>query len=598
MTALLLLLCPVMARDNGPVVLQPGTARGCRAMLGADFACSASEGPDLDACQLKQQSSRAATICAQLPGCQVVVKGDNGWHTLKARLDFSLSPDRIRRECTELARSALQRAIDGDAVCHRPSSLRWRELSCVDSARADPIVDSAIPSRPSSLHDILPTRQDHADFVCAPDVQLLQPQHVSIHASANCIKPPPTEDKAACSLLRKDALRLCHGISGCDLLHCERNSDYCQVLFGQVNLSSTRPSFGDVDLLVRRQSWHGADGIKPARLCTKRHYHSIADTFGPTSAYFGPRPLILRCSRGKTKCSATPATADQLQNSSSRLQALLITSVQRFSTRSTAREPAELIHEPGEMILYQPMQSTLNVLPRGTSYLHMEFASDPGGEKAAYQHIYGKDMWLTDTQQVYERFFGPATAFGRSGRKGFFVEAGAVQGTVYDSNSIFYERFLGWQGLLVEANPFSFAKLTVRRPAAYRLETALCAEPGLVRFNLPDQQRTADGCCGRASNKGKYAIRCTRLGAVLDQIGVKHVDFWSLDVEGAELDVLRGFDWSHMSISVLLIEVYPRFKASYGRFLSERGLTRLSSFNSPTTLNEVWYNRSLIAPTF
>lgn len=200
-------------------------------------------------------------------------------------------------------------------------------------------------------------------------------------------------------------------------------------------------------------------------------------------------------------------------------------------------------------------------------------------------------------QEVYGRFFGPATAHGRSDRgPGFFIEAGAVQGTVYDSNSIFFERFAGWTGLLVEANPFSFAKLVVRRPATFRIETALCAKPGTLRFNLPDAQRTADGCCGRANGEGKYTLRCTPLSAVLGQIGVTHVDFWSLDVEGAELDVLHGFDWQRHTLSVLLIEVFERFRKPYGEFLYSRGLTKLADFCSPTHLNEAWYNASMITP--
>lgn len=62
------------------------------------------------------------------------------------------------------------------------------------------------------------------------------------------------------------------------------------------------------------------------------------------------------------------------------------------------------------------------------------------------------------------------------------------------------------------------------------------------------------------------------------------------------MDVLQGFDWAHNSISVLLIEVYPRFKVSYASFLSARGLIKLRHFHSPTKLNEVWYNATIISP--
>ena len=63
------------------------------------------------------------------------------------------------------------------------------------------------------------------------------------------------------------------------------------------------------------------------------------------------------------------------------------------------------------------------------------------------------------------------------------------------------------------------------------------------------------------------------------------------------VQVLEGFDWAHHSMSVLLIEVYSRFDESYSKFLRARGLVRLMDFNSPTGLNQVWYNTSEITPT-
>ena len=67
-------------------------------------------------------------------------------------------------------------------------------------------------------------------------------------------------------------------------------------------------------------------------------------------------------------------------------------------------------------------------------------------------------------------------------------------------------------------------------------------------------------------------------------------------VEGGELEVLKGFDWHRHSISVLLIEIWASSRKTYAQFLQSHGLTKLDSFNSPTNLNEVWYNRSSIAP--
>jgi len=37
-------------------------------------------------------------------------------------------------------------------------------------------------------------------------------------------------------------------------------------------------------------------------------------------------------------------------------------------------------------------------------------------------------------------------------------------------------------------------------------------------------------------------------------IGVRHVDFFVLDVEGAEIPILKTIDWSRLTIDVLNIE--------------------------------------------
>ena len=130
-----------------------------------------------------------------------------------------------------------------------------------------------------------------------------------------------------------------------------------------------------------------------------------------------------------------------------------------------------------------------------------------------------------------------------------------MDGRVYISNSFFFERYLGWEGLLVEASPVNFGTLLTTRPRAYRLETALCADVSTTSFS-------GHGCCGRGDGNGTdslgypadtYTVRCTPVGPVLRHMQTAHIDFFSLDVEGAEMEVLQGMDWN-ISVSVFLIE--------------------------------------------
>lgn len=50
-------------------------------------------------------------------------------------------------------------------------------------------------------------------------------------------------------------------------------------------------------------------------------------------------------------------------------------------------------------------------------------------------------------------------------------------------------------------------------------------------------------------------IPCVPLKAILAKFGMTHIDFFSLDVEGAELEVLRTLDFSAVHVNVFVIEL-------------------------------------------
>lgn len=197
-------------------------------------------------------------------------------------------------------------------------------------------------------------------------------------------------------------------------------------------------------------------------------------------------------------------------------------------------------------------------------------------EQRAYESTFGGDYFMYDSLHVYRTFFP-----GK--RDGFVLEVGGLDGAASLSNSYFYERYLGWRVLMVEASPLNFAKLFTRRPAAFRLEGALGEAHQTLRFS-------GHGCCGSLLKGGadSYLVRSVPIGAVLRALGVERLDFWSLDVEGAELAVLKGMDWS-IPVSVLLIEsVNDPIRA----LLRSRGFEH-HPHESPSRLNEIWVRHEL-----
>lgn len=53
-------------------------------------------------------------------------------------------------------------------------------------------------------------------------------------------------------------------------------------------------------------------------------------------------------------------------------------------------------------------------------------------------------------------------------------------------------------------------------------------------------------------------VICKTLSQILDAIHLRHVDFAIIDVEGAELSVLRSIDWRRLTFSVLVVESFGK----------------------------------------
>ena len=138
-------------------------------------------------------------------------------------------------------------------------------------------------------------------------------------------------------------------------------------------------------------------------------------------------------------------------------------------------------------------------------------------------------------------------------KNGFFVECGAADG-VGLSNTMFFEKFRAWRGLLVEANPQMYQNLKRSRPGSYSVNACLSTSNKTmkVKFN-------PEGFLGQisTSNNG-LQVQCFPLFSLLQAIGVNTIDFFSLDVEGSEMGILETIPWDKIRINVLTIEYLVR----------------------------------------
>ena len=123
-------------------------------------------------------------------------------------------------------------------------------------------------------------------------------------------------------------------------------------------------------------------------------------------------------------------------------------------------------------------------------------------------------------------------------------------------------------------------------PNAYSVNAAVCANESIVHYanhHVPEvsgiiefmsaeflhefypkwyKQFLAANMTWHDEKSWKFItpIQCKSLSSILEQAFVTHVDFFILDVEGAEFEVLQTVDWSKFSASVLCIETDPAFR--------------------------------------
>ncbi|HEX4098501.1 MAG TPA: FkbM family methyltransferase [Caulobacteraceae bacterium] len=172
---------------------------------------------------------------------------------------------------------------------------------------------------------------------------------------------------------------------------------------------------------------------------------------------------------------------------------------------------------------------------------------------------------------------------------GVFVEVGAND-PIQGSQSFAFEQ-RGWIGLLIE--PLSECVDNLRRVRKAKVCAAAAGSPEDEGKELP---MLVAGHLGglstlSTSNKMMFEGDSTRLvpirtlDSMLAEAGIGAIDFLSIDVEGHEIDVLRGFSIERHQPRLILLEddVHTRSKHAY---LTARGyvLVRRTNLNN-------WYVR-------
>jgi len=164
---------------------------------------------------------------------------------------------------------------------------------------------------------------------------------------------------------------------------------------------------------------------------------------------------------------------------------------------------------------------------------------------------------------------------------GFFIEAGAFNGQDI-SNTLLLEMKYNWTGILIEPNPDLYQEMLTKQRKSFCLETCLSTEKEVQNVDF-DATGAYGGIMngedlkpGSAADEavkhnkeinpdfvpryGAYVRRtlqmqCLPLTSIIEALGNPVIDYFSLDIEGAEFPVLKTIDFDKVDIRVFSIEV-------------------------------------------
>lgn len=158
---------------------------------------------------------------------------------------------------------------------------------------------------------------------------------------------------------------------------------------------------------------------------------------------------------------------------------------------------------------------------------------------------------------------------------GFYVELGANDG-ISQSNTLYFERNKNWRGVLVEPTPHNYLKCLANRSTENHIFCNACvsfdykntfvemAFANLMSSPIGLESDVLDPIAHAESGKQflESTDRVFTFGSVAktlnDLLNIskapKNIDLLSLDVEGAELEVLKGIDFNTYRFKYMCIE--------------------------------------------
>lgn len=195
----------------------------------------------------------------------------------------------------------------------------------------------------------------------------------------------------------------------------------------------------------------------------------------------------------------------------------------------------------------------------------------------------------TDTLQ-----FRAVLEFFGGKREGVFIELGAIDG-ICGSNTFRLERDYGWNGILIEPISDYYDALLLNRKASHMYRVCVCENEGETEFTRiegyskvlsgipsnfsPDHKNRIDREVSAHSQQVFIdKIASKKMSTILSECGINQVDYLSVDVEGAELSVIKSIEMEKNTIRPILIGAENNYGSTeVWDYLSQFGYNKINN---------------------